>query len=839
MKRDHEIPNLFQRYVKLQRSGNGFIGRCPNHNDSNPSWSLFRDSDGTWLAKCHKCDDGAKNIFQFIQSEASCTFEQALEIVKEHVGYDDWETITTRKSNEKPEQKRPAYRYNRAATTARLGEAGVYLRDHGVSMDVARVAGVGVDDFPGVGRCVTFPYDGTNVKLRALYKKAFCHYQGTSTASLFYNFAVIDREKPSEIFIAESERDCLTLVSQGFPAISVSSATACLSRSNGGVFDDPTPSLKFSLDDLDKLRQVQHVYLALDQDAEGQKCAHALLRALPHAKILAWRYGGKGSDDPKDVGEIYLKDPAGFKDKIVQLCREAPAPVETCESEPGPATGDHPHLARFPLTVDATRETGDTGIGETESDDEAFDGEGRVFPFTDAGNGERLVARHGNNIRYVNDERGWRIWDGTRWNADRTSEIFRLALKTIRNILVEASKTKDSDHNQRDALAKWSLSCESRSRLENMVALAAKEKRVSTTCSAFDQSPWLFNCLNGTYDLETNTFRTARREDLLSKRSPVAFDPHATCPLFECFLTDILPPQGIRDFLQTSLGYTLSGHAWEKFVWFLIGEQGDNGKTTLIETIRYVCGEEDYAANMNFNSLLRREGHGPSGDIARLRGARFVSACESDQGQRLSPALLKRLSGGGDKITAAQKYKDEIEFVPTHKLWLATNYPPQLAAEDDALWRRIARVPFDVRIPVEKQDPRLQEKLKMEGAGILNWMIAGWKRYRAEGLKLPDEVREETNRYREASDVCKDFLNECVLQNGGDIGSTKLYQNFKDWFANTHNLRQQPMSQKMFSTRLSQLGYPIERRREGSVFRGIGQLIHDPDRDGNETLWRM
>jgi hypothetical protein len=77
------------------------------------------------------------------------------------------------------------------------------------------------------------------------------------------------------------------------------------------------------MDDLDKLSQVQNIYLALDQDAEGQKCAHALQKALPHAKILTWQYGGKGSDDPKDIGEIYLKDPAGFKDKIAQLCREA------------------------------------------------------------------------------------------------------------------------------------------------------------------------------------------------------------------------------------------------------------------------------------------------------------------------------------------------------------------------------------------------------------------------------------------------------------------------------------------------------------------------------------
>jgi putative DNA primase/helicase len=445
--------------------------------------------------------------------------------------------------------------------------------------------------------------------------------------------------------------------------------------------------------------------------------------------------------------------------------------------------------------------------------------------FSDAGNGELLVAEHGDSIRYVNDERGWRLWDGVRWNADKTQEIARLAKETVRRILEKAVQAESLD--LREALSKWSLGCESRSRLENMVALASREQKVSTNSCYFDVSPWLLNCANGTIDLETNTFRPAKREDLLSKQSPVSYDPKARCPRFDAFLEEILPSPEIRNFLQASLGYTLCGHAWEKYVWFLIGG-GDNGKTVLIETIRYVFGEDDYATNMNFNSLLHREGQGPSGDIARLRGARFVSACESDQGQKISPALLKRLSGGGDKITASFKYRDEFEFVPTHKLWLATNHPPQLAAEDDALWRRIARVPFNVRIPLEKQDSRLQEKLKLEGPGILNWMFEGWKAYRANGLKLPAEVREETERYRDASDVCKDFLVDRVVAGGGSIGSTRLYQAFKSWFGDTHNQRQQPMSQKMFSTRLDQLGYQIEKKRDGNVICGIGRLISDP-----------
>lgn len=445
------------------------------------------------------------------------------------------------------------------------------------------------------------------------------------------------------------------------------------------------------------------------------------------------------------------------------------------------------------------------------------------FPLTDTGNGERLVAEHGDDLLFCHDFREWRHWDTTRWTVDRTAEIARRAKLTVRHMIVKAAELED--HDQRKALCRWSFDCESRGRIENMIVQASKEASVSVLSSDFDKSPWLFNCANGTFDLETNEFREPLKLDLLSKRSPITYEPAAKCPRFDDFIAEILPSATTRRFLQISLGYSLSGHAWEKFVWFLIGELGDNGKTTFIEAIRHVFGEEDYAANMNFNSLLQREGQGPSGDIARLRGSRFVSACESDQGQRLSGALLKRLTGGGDKITASFKYKDEFEFTPTHKLWLATNHPPQLQADDDALWRRVARVPFDVRVPLERQDSRLLDKLKAEGAGVLNWMLEGWRLYRAEGLKLPEEVRGATDKYRDELDVIKDFIGEGVTADpDAKVASAMIYADFKVWFERTRGKRAQPPNQNNFSKRLTKMGYDSKHTKTGNVILGLRRL---------------
>ncbi|EDO0402209.1 DNA primase, partial [Listeria monocytogenes] len=90
-------------------------------------------------------------------------------------------------------------------------------------------------------------------------------------------------------------------------------------------------------------------------------------------------------------------------------------------------------------------------------------------------------------------------------------------------------------------------------------------------------------------------------------------------------------------------------------------------------------------------------------DIARLHGARFVTTTEPNEGVRLDEGLVKQLTGG-DKVTARHLYKDEFEFTPEFKIWMATNHKPIIRGRDDGIWRRLHLVPFTVKIPDEKVD---------------------------------------------------------------------------------------------------------------------------------------
>ena len=97
------------------------------------------------------------------------------------------------------------------------------------------------------------------------------------------------------------------------------------------------------------------------------------------------------------------------------------------------------------------------------------------------------------------------------------------------------------------------------------------------------------------------------------------------------------------DFLRRAVGYSLRGDVSERVVFFLYGT-GANGKSVFIETIQALLA--DYAMRTPTSTLLaKRDGAVPN-DVARLKGARLVSANESEEGKRLGEAELEDLTGG-------------------------------------------------------------------------------------------------------------------------------------------------------------------------------------------------
>ena len=224
--------------------------------------------------------------------------------------------------------------------------------------------------------------------------------------------------------------------------------------------------------------------------------------------------------------------------------------------------------------------------------------------------------------------------------------------------------------------------------------------------------------------MKNGTFLPPDRELLLTQIAGVSFDAVVTCPRWLNFVSQTMGKDpALMLYMQRAIGYALTGSLAEQCLFFLYGF-GANGKSTFLNVIRALFGTLGLQAASETLMDGKRSSGGPSGDIARLRGKRFVSMSETDDGRHMNEGLVKSLTGG-DPVVARDLYQSTIEFMPTHKLFLASNHKPIIKGTDIGVWRRIRMVPFNVTVKPEDRNPNLEAELLEELPGILNWAIEG------------------------------------------------------------------------------------------------------------------
>ncbi len=442
---------------------------------------------------------------------------------------------------------------------------------------------------------------------------------------------------------------------------------------------------------------------------------------------------------------------------------------------------------------------------------------------TDLGNAERMVQRHGARLRYCYERKKWLRWTGRVWEWDEGAVIMDKAKETVRSIYQEAAD-EPNDH-RRKALVDHARRSESEHRLTAMSTLAQSEPGIPVRMSELDRDPWLFNVANGAVDLRTGKLIDHDPNDLLTVLVPVEYRPEAKCPTWDRFLEKVMAgDHRLISYLQRLAGYSLTGSIREQIVLFLYG-QGNNGKSTFVNTLRRVTG--DYGHRMVTLLLLHKDksSGGPSEGLANLKGKRFVLASELEDGRRLDVALVKDLTGG-ERIRADRKHEHEIEFDPTHKIWLVGNHKPEIPDSTLSIWRRVKLIPFMVTIPRDEVDQDLPAKLEAELPGILAWAVQGCLDWLREGLAEPEAVSKATAAYQREQDILADFLEDrCMLDPRVTVSKSEVKAAYAGWCAD-NGLEQ--VSQKTFKKRLMQRG--VAEGKSGSVrfWKGIavkGSLV--------------
>ena len=266
------------------------------------------------------------------------------------------------------------------------------------------------------------------------------------------------------------------------------------------------------------------------------------------------------------------------------------------------------------------------------------------------------------------------------------------------------------------------------------------------------------------------------------------------------------------EFLQIAIGYSATGSTAEEKLFFIHGPAA-SGKSTFLESVKATLG--GYTQTANFEAFLQRQQVGGArNDIAKLNGAQLVVSIEVDEGKRLAEGLVKMLTGG-DTVSARFLYKEEFEFLPQFKLWLAANDAPKVKDNDEALWRRILRVPFECVIPKKDRDPNIKATLRdtnSSGPAILAWIVKGSLKWQQKGLVVPEIIEESTEEYRQSQDPLRDFFDdECEFDPMAYVAVVELRTAYEQ--SAKENGQRYTLGPKEFNRRLEAKGCERKSKR--------------------------
>jgi len=438
------------------------------------------------------------------------------------------------------------------------------------------------------------------------------------------------------------------------------------------------------------------------------------------------------------------------------------------------------------------------------------------FPRTDSGNAELFAYLYGDRLRFDHRRKRWLHWDGNRWKPDIDEEVLRLAKAAARNRYEAAALIEDL--KEREAEAKWSISSESRMRLEAALALAQAERPIADSGEGWDADPWLLGVANGVVDLRTGGLRPGHPEDKITMSCSVEYHPDAASFRWQQFLEEVFGGDGgLVDYMQRAAGYSLSGETGEQCHFICLGA-GWNGKTTFQRVQREVMG--DYAANTPFSTLEMANRYSIPNDLAALYGRRLVTASELNEAVRLNEARLKMLAGE-DPVTARFLHGEFFTFIPVAKFWLSVNHKPIVNDDSTGFWRKVRLIPFTQSFE-GRADKDLKAALRAEYPGILAWMVRGCLEWQKRGLAPPDVVKAATEEYRAESDPVAAFLQErCLIGPGYLARAGALYKAYQEWSEEAGLKERERLSNTKFGRTVA--GRFLRKEQgSGNFYQGIG-----------------
>lgn len=262
----------------------------------------------------------------------------------------------------------------------------------------------------------------------------------------------------------------------------------------------------------------------------------------------------------------------------------------------------------------------------------------KTYSLDDTGNARRFRDRYADRVRYNPTDKCWMVWDGARWKRDDLATIKGLADEMLDQMDKACFGIRDI--NTAGALRRHVQKSRSSRSKEAFLKEAQHLPGIPMLPEQFDRNKGLLNLRNGILNLARRELVPHDRARYITRMAQVDYDPAAQAPVWEAFIQSVTGGDAqLAEYLQVMVGYCLCGSTREQCMFFLYGD-GANGKSTFLETLAKMLG--DYCMNAQADTIAStrsRSSGAARSDVARLKGARFVTLEEGDQAQRWTKAL--------------------------------------------------------------------------------------------------------------------------------------------------------------------------------------------------------
>lgn len=390
-----------------------------------------------------------------------------------------------------------------------------------------------------------------------------------------------------------------------------------------------------------------------------------------------------------------------------------------------------------------------------------------------------------NDTRFCPDANAWYTYTDGVWKSDRKGVLAAKKLMDFARLLTMYAMGI-SDEDKRTEYMKFCVKLTARSTREKVLKDASTKMLIAKT--DFDKNPYLINCMDGTFDLEKMTFRPHNWQDFITMKTRFCYENAEEMPFtrWEKFVEEVTKEDKEKAlYLQKAFGYSMLGRSNEECMFILYGRTTRNGKSTMLSAIQHALG--DYATSTPVELICqtskRGNGENATPQLAALQGTRFVTMAESNQNAKLDEEMIKQITGG-EVIKARAMYEMPIAFVPQFTLWLSCNDLPNVSDSSLFASDRLRVITFDNHFNSKQQDRTLKESFQRPEAmrAIFRWMLAGYRKYKKDGLVMPAHMKAAVNEYAYDNDLVLQFLEQKCEQDA-DAESTfkSLFSEFCVW----------------------------------------------------------